>query len=58
MDCEIHPCAKYSSYSQLLITAEKKKTNQNKPRNENGYEKKKREVKLYRTEKNQILNRS
>ena len=25
MDCEIHPCAKYSSYSQLLITAEKKK---------------------------------
>ena len=41
MDSEIHPYAKYSSYSQLLITAEKKaKTNKNKTRNENGYEKK------------------
>ena len=34
MDSEIHPHAKYSSYSQLLITAEKKKPKQIKTKHE------------------------
>ena len=53
MDSDIHPHAKYLSYSQLLITAEKKqnKTNQNKTWNENRYEKKARSKTLQNREK-------